>query len=200
MCSHRAGVERALMQNPKARSGLILLLALSIFALSCLPCQTSSQVIPAPIRTVPVSSAEAEDLLAKLREGLVVDSEGYFTLEVTEEELTSYVALKMEESITDPQIIVSDGKIHLYGTIVSPIEAPITAICSVETEGGRVEITVEAVALGGFPIPETFVESFAQQIDDLITSAQRRGNVEITEIEITEGNLTIRGRFQATLG
>ncbi len=79
-----------------------------------------------------------------------------------EEELTSYVALNMQESITDPQIILSGGKIHLYGTVVSPIEAPIAAIF---TRNGRRsgQLTVEAVALSGFPIPETFVDSFAQQ-------------------------------------
>ena len=200
-CSWTApGLERELMQTRKKASGLISLLVLSVFALSCLPCQTSSQVIPRPIRTVPVSTEEAQDLVSKLGERLAVDLEGYFVLRVTEEELTSYMALNMEESVTDPQIILSDGKVYLYGTIVSPISAPLSAICSVETEGSQVQITVEAVALGGFPIPETFVKSFVQQIDDLITSAQRRGNVEITEIKITEGEIIIRGRFQETSG
>jgi uncharacterized protein YpmS len=141
-----------------------------------------------------VSTDEAENLVSKLDEDVVLDPEGYFVLRFSEEELTSYVALNMAESVTDPQVILSDGKIYLYGTIVSPVEAPITAICSVEMEGGQIQITVDAVALGGFPIPETFVESFARQIDDLITSAQRQGNVEITEVEITEGELIIRGR------
>lgn len=200
MLLHRSGVQKGLMQTQKEKSGLILLLALSVFALSCLPCQTSSQAIPTPIRTVPVSSEAAESLLSKLSEGLVLDAEGYFVLRVTEEELTSYMALNMEDSVTHPQIILSDGKVYLYGGIVSPISAPLSAICSVETEGGQVQITVEAVALGGFPIPETFVKSFVQQIDDLITSAQRQGNVEITEIEITQGEIIIRGRFQETSG
>jgi uncharacterized protein YpmS len=142
-----------------------------------------------------VSAAAADSLVSKLGEDLVLDPEGYFVLRVNEEELTSYVALNMEESIIDPQIILSNGRIYLYGTIVNPIEAPLAAISSVETEGGQVELTVEAVALGGFPIPETFVESFVQQVDGLITSAQRQGNIEITETEITEGELIVTGRL-----
>ncbi len=188
------------MQAQNKTSALILVLMLSILALSCLPCQTSSQVIARPIRTVPVSTKQAQDLVSRLGERLPVDDEGYFVLRVTEEELTSYVALNMQESITDPQIILSGGKIHLYGTVVSPIEAPIAAICSLETEDGQVQLTVEAVALSGFPIPETFVDSFAQQIADLVTSAQRRGDVEISEIEITEGELIIGGRVHETSG
>lgn len=200
MLRNAAELKRELMQTEKEMPGLVLLLALSIFALSCLPCQTSSQVIPTPFRTVPVSTEAAGNLVSRLGEDLALDPDGYFVLRVTEEELTSYVALDMEESITNPQIILSGGNIYLYGTIVSPIAAPITAICSVEVESEQVQIKVEAVALGGFPIPETFVESFAQQIADLITSAQRQGDVEITEIEITEGELIVRGRFQETSG
>ena len=181
------------MQRKKL-SGLILILAFSILALCCLPCQNSPQVIPPPIRTVPVSTAAAESLLSKLSGGLILDSDGRFALRVYEEELTSYVALNMEESITAPQIVLQDSKIYLYGTIVSPIEAHMAALSSVETERGRVKITVEAVTLGGFPIPDTFVQAFVQQADGLINSAQRQGKVEITEIEITEGELTIRGR------
>jgi hypothetical protein len=141
-----------------------------------------------------VSTAAAESLVSKLSEGLVLDDEERFLLRIDEEEITPYVALNMEESITDPQIILRDGKIYLHGTIVSPIEAPITAISSIETEGGQAKVTVETVALGGFPIPETFVDSFVQQVEGLITSAQRQGNIEFTEIEITEGELIIRGK------
>jgi uncharacterized protein YpmS len=188
------------MQTRRQTSGLIPLLMLSILAFSCLPCQTSSQAIPTPLQTVPVSTEAAESLVSKLSQGLALDSEGYFVLIITQEELTSYVALNMQESLRDPQIILGDGKTYLHGTIVSPINAPIAAICSVETEEGGVQITIEAVALAGFPIPETFVESFVQQMEDLITNAQRQGNVEVTEIEITEGKLTIRGRVQATSG
>ncbi|TKJ29844.1 MAG: hypothetical protein CEE40_07135 [Chloroflexi bacterium B3_Chlor] len=181
------------MQLQKQRSGLILLLALSVLALSCFPCQTSSQVIPTPARTVPVSTEAAEDLVAILGGDLVLDAEGCFILIVTEEELTSYVALNMRESIIAPQILLTDGKIHLYGTIVSPLEAPVTAIASAEASEGQVQITVETVALGGFPIPETFIAAFARQIDDFITFAQRQESMEINEIEITEGELIIRG-------
>jgi len=182
------------MQTQKGTSRLMLLLALSVFALSCLPCQTSSQIAPSPVRTVPVSTQEAENLVSTLGGELLLDSEGYFVLVVTEEGLTSYVALNMQESITDPQVLLTDGQIFLYGTLVSPIEAPVTAICSLDTVDGQVQVTVESVELDGFPIPRTFVEAFAQQIDEFITFAQRQENVEITAIEITEGEITIRGR------
>lgn len=185
------------MQPLRANPYLVLVLALSVFALSCFPCRTWSQIAPTPIRTVPVSTEEAEHLEFVLAGHLVLDDDGDFVLVVTEEELTSYVALNMEESITDPQILLTDGKIHVSGTLVTPIEAPITAICSVDVEQGQVEIAVESVELDGFPIPQTFVEAFAQQIDDLISFAQRQDKMEITEIEIPEGELIIKGRVSS---
>lgn len=173
--------------------GLTAILALSVLALSCLPCQTSSQVVPTPIRTVPISTKEAEDLIAVLGQGVVPDSEGHFVLVITEGELTSYVALNMEESIIDPQILLTDDHIHIYGTLVSPIEAPITAVASVEVQDGRARVVVESLSVGGFPILDTFVETFAQQVDDLITSALTHENLEIDEVQIANGEMIVKG-------
>lgn len=181
------------MQTLQSNSRLTLVLLLSTLALACLPCQTGSPVIPTPVRTVPVSTHDAETLVSRLAGGLVVDRDGCFVLRVSEEELTSYVALRMDESVANPQIVLTNGKIYLYGTLVSPIEAPIAAIASVETQEDQVQITVESVALAGFPIPDTFVESFARQIADFLTYAGARENLAITKIEITEGKLIIRG-------
>jgi len=142
---------------------------------------------------VPVSKEAAESLISILGHDLPLDDEGCFVLIVTEEELTSYVALHMEESIVDPQILCTSGKIHLHGTMVNPIAAPITAIVSVKAESGQVQVEVETVALDGFPIPDTFIDAFALQIEDFITLAQRHERVVIDEVKIVEGELLISG-------
>jgi hypothetical protein len=174
-------------------SGFVVIVAASVFALACLPCQTSSQIVPTPIRTVPVSTTEAENLISALSQGLVPDSEGRFVLVITEEELTSYVALNMEESIVDPQIILTDDQIQLYGTMVSPVEAPVTAVASVEVEDSQAHVVVESVSVDGFPIPGTFIEAFAQQIDDLVTTLLDYENLEISEVQIAGGEMIING-------
>jgi hypothetical protein len=174
-------------------SGLTAILALSILALSCLPCQTSAELVPTPIRTVPISTQEAEDLIAALGQGVVPDSEGHFVLVITEGELTSYVALNMQESIIDPQILLADDQIHLYGTLVSPIDAPVTAIASVEVQDGSARVVVESLSVDGFPMPDTFVEAFTQQVDDLITTALTYENLEIDDIQIANGEMIVKG-------
>ena len=122
------------MHSRLGAPGFVLLLALSVCALACLPCQTSSQLVPTPVRTVPISTQDAQDLALTLGQGIVADSEGRFTLVITEEELTSYVALNLADSISDPQILLTNGEIHLYGTVVSPIEAPMTAVASISQD------------------------------------------------------------------
>jgi hypothetical protein len=174
-------------------SGLTAILAVSILALSCLPCQTSSGVVPTPIRTVPISTTEAQNLIALLGQGVVPDSEGHFVLVITEGELTSYVALNMQESIIDPQILLTDDQIHLYGTLVSPIDAPATAIASVEVRDGSARVVVESLSIDGFPVPDTFVEAFTQQVDDLITTALSYENLEIDEVQIANGEMVMKG-------
>jgi hypothetical protein len=149
--------------------------------------------LPTPERTVPVSTQEAEALVSTLANGIVPDQDGHFVLVITEEELTSYAALKMAESIIDPQILLTDGQIHLYGTMVSPIEAPVTAVATIEMDGSDPRVVVESVSIEGFPVPETFVQAFAQQIDDFITAAQRYGGAKISELEIREGEIVVKG-------
>lgn len=181
------------MQLQKLDPRLTVLVALTLLTLSCFPCQGSTRVMPTPVRTVPVSTEEAEKLISILGRELPLDEEGCFVLTVTEEELTSYVALNMQESILDPQILLTDGKIYLHGTLVSPIEAPITAAVSVQAKGGHVDVAVETVALDGFPIPETFIDAFALQVEDSVGFAQRHENLVVNDVDITEGELIVRG-------
>jgi hypothetical protein len=182
------------MRSSSQQSRAILLIALSLGVLACLPCQASSQLAPTPQRTVPVSTEEAKDLISTLGQGVLPDAEGRFVLTITEEELTSYAALNMQESIIDPQILLTEGQIQLYGTLVSPVEAPVAALATVHVDPAGAQVTVESVSVGGFPMPETFMEAFAQQINDLIAAAQRYEDVQISEIEIGEGQMTIRGQ------
>jgi hypothetical protein len=175
------------------KPGLVLVV-LVCCALACFPCQTSSELLPTPERTVPVSTEDAEDLAFNLGHGIVPDAEGRFTLVITEEELTSYVALNMGSSMRDPQILLTNGQIHLYGILVSPIEAPVTSVATVEIDSGSPRIVIESASIDGFPIPNSFVEAFAHQIDDLIIAARRNENSEISEVEIREGEMIIRGR------
>ena len=181
------------MESRWRKPGLVLL-ALALCALACFPCQTSSQLLPTPERTVPVSTEDAEDLAFNLGHGIVPDAEGRFTLLITEEELTSYVALNMGSSMRDPQILLTNGQIHLYAILVGPIEAPVTSVATVDIDSGSPRIVIESVSIDGFPIPNSFAEAFAHQIDDLIIAARRNENTEISEVEIREGEMIIRGK------
>jgi multidrug efflux pump subunit AcrA (membrane-fusion protein) len=146
------------------------------------------------MRTVPVSTEEAQELVSTLTNGLVPDQEGRFTLVVTEGELTSYMSLSMSESIIDPQILLADGQIYLYGTIVSPVEAPVSAVATIEVDRGEAHIAIQSVSVDGFPIPQTFMEAFAEQLDGFISATQNQENVEITSVEIEEGAIVISGQ------
>lgn len=182
------------MQTRRRMSGLVTIVAICVVSLSHLGCAMLPQRIPTPVRTVPVSSEKADNLVSKLGEELILDAEGQFVLTITEEELTSYVALNMGQTITEPQIILSDGKIHLHGTIAMPVRTTVTAILLLEVVAGQAKTTVESIAFGGFAIPDSLADYLIQQIDNLITPQHSQGDVEITEIEMLEGELTIRGR------
>ena len=182
------------MQAQRRTPGVVTMVAICVVSLFYLGCGLLSGPIPTPIRTVPVSSEKAQDLVSKLGQDLILDAEGNYVLTITEEELTSWVALNMGETIKDPQIILSEGKIHLSGTITTPVKTTMTAILLVEAEAGQAQTTVESISFGGLPIPGAFAETLVRQIDDLVTPRHSQGEVEITEVEIAEGELTLRGK------
>jgi hypothetical protein len=188
------GLEADVMETQRRTPGVVTMVAICVVSLFYLGCGPLSGPIPTPIRTVPVSSEKAQDLVSKLGQDLILDAEGNYVLTITEEDLTSWVAVSMGETIKDPQIILSDGKIHLYGTITTPVRTTMTAVLLMEAEAGQTQTTVESITFGGFSIPETFAETLVRQIDDLVTPGHSQGEVEITEVEIAEGELTLRGR------
>lgn len=182
------------MQMQGRTPGVVTMVVICVMSLSYLGCGLLPGPIPTPIRTVAVSGQDADSLVSKLGQDLILDAEGNYVLTITEEELTSWVALKMGETIEDPQIILSEGKIHMYGTITTPVSAAMTAILLMEAEAGQARTKVESITFGGLPIPETFAETLVRQIDDLVTPRHSQGEVEITEVEIAEGELILRGR------
>jgi hypothetical protein len=69
-----------------------------------------------------------------------------------------------------------------------------TAILLMEAEAGHAQTTVESISFGGLPIPGAFADTLVRQIDDLVAPQHSEGEVEITEVEIAEGELILRGR------
>jgi hypothetical protein len=161
-----------------------------LFVLACSPCGLlGSSATPASDQ-VKISLDAANRLEAELSK--IVTRSGAFRLRITEEEATSYLALKMTEApLANPQVRFRGGKIYLSGTFTPPLAADFSAISTAQVVNGQVRITIESMTLGPFPAPANLAASLNQTINETIAEAETK--VTITEIQVLDRAIVIAG-------
>src|SRR5690242_9540251 len=73
-----------------------------------------------PAQTIPVSTEEVTTMQAQIQQAFVDGAQsGMVTFQITEAQLTSYLALKLQQQtdppFTDPQILLRNGQMQMYG-------------------------------------------------------------------------------------
>jgi len=193
-----------MMRGRREKRILCLSLAIVLLVLACAPCGLLSTRVPTLPRSIPTSPAAAQHLKEKLEETLA-EGEEEFTLRLTEEEVTSYLACKLEEMgegapIKDLRIWFTEGKIHATGDLsnVLPVQTRVTIVASAKVANGQVQITIEKAMAGSVPLPSVLLTSLSKTISETLQEAQEKATKEspfrITEVEIREKEIIITGR------
>ncbi len=165
---------------------VVLLLALLTLACRALP----SQATPTPEPTVEVSHEAAERFEEKASRFIRGEAGAPFRLEITEEELTSYLAENLSGGpLLKPQVRFTEGRIHVSGAI-APLGARFSATCTAQLVKGRVEVTIERATIAGFHIPGFLLNYTSQIIEESIEDSR----IDITELRVLPGKLVIGGR------
>ena len=152
---------------------------------------------PIPVTTEAVQSLEetAQNAYENLQQGEAVK------LVITEAQLTSLVALKLQESgdqtITNPQIYLRDGKIQVYGTVKTEnLEAIAEVIVAVGVDSsGQPTFDIESAKLGPVPLPENLISQLETRLDLILQQqiASLAPNTAINSILIADGQMIIEG-------
>jgi len=170
---------------------LSLLVALTIIA--C----TAADSATLPGGPVEISPEAAQRVETKLVEALTLNPNDQFILRFTDEEVTSYLALKLEETteppITNPQIRFTKGKMYVAGelTNIGPMQVRAMIIAAPRVIDDQLEVDIESVYLGPIPVPNTLLDSLSQTIDIALEEAQV--SLKITQVEVFESEIVIVG-------
>lgn len=185
------------MQN-KSRFWIIIFV-LAVVSLSCnLPFLTpKTPAPPIPVTTEAVQSLEetAQNAYEGIQQGETV------TLVITEAQLTSLVALKLQETgdqtITNPQIYLRDGKLQVFGTITrEELEATAQVIVAVGVDSsGQPTFDIESAQLGPIPLPEELISQLETRLQGIFQQeiAKLAPNIAIDSISIADGQMTVVG-------
>jgi len=135
---------------------------------------------------------------------------GTITLNFTEEQITSYIAARLQNDatlqqdnrplITDPQVYLRDGQMQIYGKTKQGIfTANIGIIVSVGVdENGQPKIDIVSADFGPLPAPKGLTGAIAAMVREAYTGTLGpvATGLRVETITIANGIMTISGRIR----
>ncbi len=145
---------------------------------------------------LPVSQDLAHKLEQKVQREILSQPGRPFRLEITQEEITSYLALNIHDyPIERPEIRFSQGLVHLSGTVVAlgPLRAGFAASFLPQVSDGLVALHVKEACLLGFSLPQFLRSPIARVLNDSIADA--KPYILVHQLEISEGKIVLVGEM-----
>ncbi len=196
--------------NRKSLALPLFLLSLVLTSLACTIFVGGPDYSDLP--PIPVSA----DSVASLREEMkrafeAAATTGVVTINITEPQITSYLALRLQNDptlqqddstplITDPQVYLRDGQMQIYGkTQQGFFAANIGIILSMGVdETGQPKIEIISADFGPFPAPEGLKDAITAMIREAFTGSLGpvATGLRIETISIANGVMTITGRIR----
>lgn len=159
-----------------------------------------------PVQPVPVSPDEGQSMRQQLEQALIAGAQtGIVTLQITESQLTSYMAEKMAQQtnppFTDPQILLRNGQMQMYGKITRSFFTAnmlITMNVGVDETTGQPKIEIASADFGPFPAPEGINSAISAIIAEAFTGTLGPVAVgfRLESIAIIDGIMTMTGRIK----
>ncbi|MEW6231398.1 MAG: hypothetical protein AB1566_03670 [Chloroflexota bacterium] len=171
---------------------LLLVMSSALIALSgCLPLVRAGQG-PTPLPVTQEAAQRLEDkLYAAMKQSLVSD----FTLEATQEEVTSYLALKLPDMpFLQPQVRFAPDRVIFTGNMTQPIAAPVHVAGSAQAQDGKVTVVLQEAKLGFLSVPGFVLQSISDTMNELLAESQ--GAIQISRLQILEGKVIVSGRIK----
>ncbi len=151
--------------------------------------------------TIPVSTEAVEALQQSIDSLDQSGASNAFAVTVTEEQITSYLSLKLGNDsslpVTNPQVRLRDNQIQLYGTVTRSVfsaNVRINLAAELNSEGNLSFKLVDA-DFGSIPAPDSLKNTVSSILDTSLNSylTELAAGVRIESIYIADGLMTISG-------
>ncbi|MDY7077568.1 MAG: hypothetical protein SXV54_11665 [Chloroflexota bacterium] len=182
---------------------LIPLIALTVVAQSCCCCTMFGG--PQPPHTITPSNEAVQRFRERWATEVGEGIDGFFTITVTDEEMTSLVTQMLAQQedlppISDPQVHFRNGRIEVYATVTVADSLPLPGLVafSATATGDGINVTLEEVAFGPLPIPEPVLETMTETLNESLSQSilVEIGEATITDIQIGTGEMTLSGQIR----
>ncbi|MCX8062003.1 MAG: LmeA family phospholipid-binding protein [Anaerolineales bacterium] len=169
---------------------------------SIIACRLSENNLSSSERT-PILTEDAIALSEKVEQAIQEANEkGSFTIEISEQQLTSYVALSLagnsQVPVTDLHIRLRDGQIWISGVVHQDnLQLPLTVGVRVSVnEGNNLAFEFSEANIGPFRLPELVLDTITKEVEKAFAEqvANLGEGYRIEELSISEGSVVIRGK------
>jgi hypothetical protein len=194
--------EELLLPVSRFSTGKRLVFILSMLVLVGLACSLGGQdeALGPPGGSISVNQEAADRLKQNFNQALQeATGSREASLRITNEEITSLVAQELTETgqipMSNPQVWFTSGRIYITGQMnsVGPVEVDSLIVATAVVEAGRMVVKVEEAQMGPLAFPDTLIESMTQTVNETLAGLQVDADLEITRIEILEGEMFVIG-------
>jgi hypothetical protein len=178
-----------------------MLACAGLLALASLACNIGLGGPTPPASPIAVSTEAAGQLEDIITQAVGNSENGEVTVVVTEEQLTSYFALKVAEDpdapFKDIQIFLRDGQIVMHANatlrgITAPAEIRLDVTSTPE---GQLDLNVADADFGPIPVPQSMLETLSAGLDEALSGqfGPQATGVKISNVVVGDGEMTITG-------
>jgi uncharacterized protein YpmS len=121
-----------------------------------------------------------------------------FTLQTTQDEVTSFLAQVLQEypgesSIEDPRVCFASGQVYVAGrfTNIAPFEFGGVIVAVPHLVDGRLEIEIARASAGSMLLPGALLRALSNTVSE--TLAESELGIRLSAIEVGEGQITVSG-------
>ena len=183
------------------RFSIGLVLAVVLWqAASCCCCLGGA--VPPTMTPAPISEEQAQQMRDRINQARL--QQGAFAIEVTDQELTSYVVGLLQSGAgefpaRDMQIRFGDGYADVWATFIdiAPVDLPVYARATLRAVDGKLVFSIVEANAGSFPIPGALRESIAHVLSDSL--AELELGLQIESAQIVPGKLLLAGQVTGSV-
>jgi len=181
------------------------LIALIALALATLACSVFVGGPDYPATPIPVSTSAVQSLHNQVNQAAATGAAtGTITLNITEEQLTSYLAIYLQSQpnlpITDPQVHLQNGQMELLGKVQQGMfsaNVSMTMAVSVD-QNGQPKIVITQEDFGPLPAPQGLNDAISAFVAEALTGSlgPAATGFRLESISIGNGVMTVTGRVK----
>ncbi len=182
-----------------------ILITLIALAFATLACSVFVGGPDYPATPIPVSTTAVQSLKTQVTQAVATAAtSGTITLKITEEQLTSYLAIYLQSQpnlpITDPQVQLQNGQMKLLGKVQQGLfsaNVSMTLAVSVD-QNGQPKITITQEDFGPLPAPQGLNDAISTFVAQALTGSlgPAATGFRLESISIANGVMTVTGRVK----